>query len=72
MAVHPSLNVYMPSAAWQEDQLRPRTSSVRQAMKNQIQMALVVCSRLLHHVLYVVSNVSLEMQGSRQISLTKP
>ena len=47
-------------------------SSVRQAMKNQIQMALVVWSRLLHHVLYVVSNVSLEMQGSRQISLTKP
>ena len=51
MAVHPSFNVYLPSAAWQEDQLRPCTSSVRQAMENQSQMALVVWSRLLHHVL---------------------
>ena len=42
MAVHPSLNVYVPSAAWQEDQLRPHASSVRQAMENQSQMALVV------------------------------
>ena len=64
MAVHPSLNVYVPSAAWQEDQLRPCASSVRQAIENSSQMALVVWSRLLHHVLYVVSKVSLEMQRS--------
>ena len=72
MTVHSSLNVYLPSAAWQGDQLRQRTSSERQAMENQIQMALVVWSRLLHHVLYVVRDASLEMQSSWQISLTKP
>ena len=32
-------------------------------MENQSQMTLVVWSRLLHHVLYVVSDVSLEMQS---------
>ena len=64
MAVHPSLNVYVLSAAWQDNQLGPRASSGVQAVENQSQMALVVWSRLLHHVLYAVSDVSLEMQSS--------
>ena len=64
MAVRPSLNVYVLSTAWQDNQSGPRASSGIQAVENQSQMALVVWSRLLHHVLYAVSDVSLEMQSS--------
>ena len=38
MTVNPSLNVYVLSTVWQEDQSRPRACSVRQAIENQSQI----------------------------------